>query len=983
MHDAEQEKGGARAPRLLERERELALIESSVERAGRGIASVLLLEGEAGVGKTALLGRAAEMAAARGFAVLNARGGALERSRGFGVARQLLEGMLVRASAAERRRLLSGSAGLALVLLGAGGEPAGEAGPGGTGELQLHHGLYWLLSNLSERRPTALLVDDAHWCDEPTLEWLLYVSRRLEGLPLSIVVTQRTGEPDRPRMLLDGIAAEPVTEVLSLRTLGLEATSELVAAAYGTDADPDFCRACHAWTGGNPLFLSAVVAELAAEGVEPRDASVARMREVTPPSIARATILRVARLPSDAIALARALAVLGSASELQVAARLAGLEGDRAVAAADALIAALIVESDVSLRFSHPLVAGIVYEDIPPARRAEEHGRAARLLFLAGADQDAIVAQLLRSAPASDPWAIELLRAGAERELAHGSPRTAATLLRRAREEPPPPESRAMVLFELGIAESLDGQPGAIATLQLALDSAPAQHRPEVALALGRLQSSAGRSADAVETLEPAIAGLGEDNDDVRLRLEAALLTAARFDIRLIHLDAPRIAALGSMSTADTHGGRLIAGQLCWGAAAAGQSVAVAVELGRRALAGGRMIDEAPATPDAYLAPILMLAVSDELEEAETHCARALGLAKDRGSAPAYSGAACIASRVAYFQGRLADGELLARDALRLALDRPEFEIVRGLARADLANILVERGEVGAALELVDGAAMLVSSPLTWATDLLFAAGRAHVADQRVKEGIELLRAAGRRTVEWRFKNPAWLSWRSETALALHLLGDAEDAVELCDEELWRARRYGARRPLGVALRARGLIEGGTAGLELLGEARSVLRESPAKLEYSRALVALGAALRRMNRRADAREPLAEGLALAQACGAVRIAEDARIELRACGASPRTLLRTGVDELTPSERRVCEMAAGGLSNPEIAQALFVTRATVESHLHAARAALAHTAARRPRRLRSMTSLMRARSRATRLRPCPHCELSWSSTRAIR
>jgi ATP/maltotriose-dependent transcriptional regulator MalT len=360
----------------------------------------------------------------------------------------------------------------------------------------------------------------------------------------------------------------------------------------------------------------------------------------------------------------------------------------------------------------------------------------------------------------------------------------------------------------------------------------------------------------------------------------------------------------------------------------------VAVELGRRALAGGRMIDEAPSTPDAYLAPILMLAVSDELDEAEAHCARALELAKERGSAPAYAGAACIASRVAYFKGKLADGELLARDALRLAIDRPEFEIVRGLARADLVNILVERGEIAEALEVVGDPGSLRDLPLTWATDLLCAAGRAYVADQRVAEGVELLRVCGQRSIEWRFKNPAWLPWRSEAALALRQLGDLEEAIGLCDEELWRSRRYGARRPIGVALRARGLIEGGEAGIALLREAVQVLSESPARLERGRALLALGSALRRANRRAEARELLAECLQVADACGATRIAEETRVELRACGASPRALVRTGIDELTPSERRVCEMAADGMSNPQIAQALFVTRATVESHLHA-------------------------------------------------
>jgi ATP/maltotriose-dependent transcriptional regulator MalT len=120
-----------------------------------------------------------------------------------------------------------------------------------------------------------------------------------------------------------------------------------------------------------------------------------------------------------------------------------------------------------------------------------------------------------------------------------------------------------------------------------------------------------------------------------------------------------------------------------------------------------------------------------------------------------------------------------------------------------------------------------------------------------------------------------------------------------------------------------------------LAEAADALSGSPAQLEHARTLIALGGALRRGGRRADARAPLGEGLALAERCGAARLVREGGDELRACGARPRSVTRSGVDALTPSERRVCEMAAGGMSNPEIAQALFVTRATVESHLHAA------------------------------------------------
>lgn len=154
-------------------------------------------------------------------------------------------------------------------------------------------------------------------------------------------------------------------------------------------------------------------------------------------------------------------------------------------------------------------------------------------------------------------------------------------------------------------------------------------------------------------------------------------------------------------------------------------------------------------------------------------------------------------------------------------------------------------------------------------------------------------------------------------------------------EEVELARAFGARRPLGIALRVAGLVAGGEKGAGLLRESAEVLAASPARLERAHTLVALGAALRSGGSRADAREPLATGLDLAESCGAVPLAEAAREELAAGGARVRAGGRWDADALTPSELRTCRMAADGLSNPAIAQALFVTRATVESHLHAA------------------------------------------------
>ncbi|HLN69451.1 MAG TPA: LuxR C-terminal-related transcriptional regulator [Streptosporangiaceae bacterium] len=140
---------------------------------------------------------------------------------------------------------------------------------------------------------------------------------------------------------------------------------------------------------------------------------------------------------------------------------------------------------------------------------------------------------------------------------------------------------------------------------------------------------------------------------------------------------------------------------------------------------------------------------------------------------------------------------------------------------------------------------------------------------------------------------------------------------------------------LGVVLRARGMVLGGEAGEESLREAVAVLEASIGKLEHSRALVELGALLRRTGRRSEARGLLREGLKLARACGAVPLARRAEDELRGAGGSPRTVIRAGVDELTSTERRVALMAASGMGNKQIAQELFVTVKTVETHLYRA------------------------------------------------
>ena len=246
---------------------------------------------------------------------------------------------------------------------------------------------------------------------------------------------------------------------------------------------------------------------------------------------------------------------------------------------------------------------------------------------------------------------------------------------------------------------------------------------------------------------------------------------------------------------------------------------------------------------------------------------------------------------------------------------------------------VTERGDLDEASALVGQIEDLDSLPDTpESVILLESVGRLRLAQNRPEESIPDLRECGRRLDSWFVLNPGFIPWHANLAAALVATGEREEALELARTGVERAHAFETSRELGMALSAAGLAEGGETGIDLLKEAVDVLADSPADLEHARALTDLGAALRRAGRRAAAREPLRDGLDRAKHCNALALAGRAHDELVAAGARPRRLVVSGVDSLTASERRIAEMASGGLSNREIAQSLFVTEKTVESHL---------------------------------------------------
>ncbi len=252
-------------------------------------------------------------------------------------------------------------------------------------------------------------------------------------------------------------------------------------------------------------------------------------------------------------------------------------------------------------------------------------------------------------------------------------------------------------------------------------------------------------------------------------------------------------------------------------------------------------------------------------------------------------------------------------------------------ASACRVSVLVERGQLSEAAS----AAAVVDEPRQQRSAeycvLLEARARLHLASGAAADALADATEAGRLSVDGFTIITPYLPWRATAARAALALEDRVAARELIARELELSRRLGAPACTSRGLRIAGLIEGGTSGLKLLEQAADTIPASPPRLERIRALVDLGAALRRANKRTAAREPLKEAHQLARKGGATALAEHARAELAALGARPRRE-PAARDQLTASERRVAEMAQRGLTNKEIAQTLFVTTKAVEWHL---------------------------------------------------
>lgn len=909
---------------LLQREREVAALETALREAtgGRGVA--VAIEAGAGLGKTSLLQEIRRAGAATGNHVLTARATELEREFPFALVRQLFDPPLAAMTAEEREEIFAGAGAARAVF-----QPDAN---GDYDSFAVLHGMYWVTAAMAQRTPLILTIDDLHWADPASLDYLSFLLPRLEELPTLLVVAARSDEPETPEGL-GRVLADASIRHLSPAPLSEAASIELLARELGIQPDASFVAACHEATGGNPFMLVELARTLAEREVDPTAEQVEFLRDLAPEGVTRLVLTRLARLPADAPKMARWLAVLGDDSDYRLVAELAGLDPESLHRTADMLRASAILDGERQLRFGHPLVRNAIYADMPAGERVEAHSQAAAALRKRGGDPEQIATQLLAGEARGERAAVETLLEVGERALATGAPRSAVAYLTRALREPPPDDLRAAVLTPLITAAFRAADHTVLRAVEddvyAELERDPALHS-RWAIPLTMLMALEGRFEDAASLLQNAVETADGDPKQA-FPLEAQLATLA-----LLVPSVPKVSVEGYLRQIDpdTPSGRLAAAMEIRAGAANGTAVEIA-EAAKRALTSDCIIFAEE--PELAAAPIVVmtLVTADEMETARYAADRALEIAQERGATPELARGWYLRGFVSWGYGDLPAAEADIRQAIDMARLAGILPLVM-MYMPLLVEILIERDDLEAAEAELMSIGM-AAGPILESPALVMALGiRGHLRYEqgRFEEAVADFDAVDTLVEKFGLGPGPTASVSPFTAAALMALGEQSRAADLAARMMSWARHWGTASAIAHVTRAVAATRPGPERVELLSEGVAAVKDSSRRLERLHALVDLGAALRAEGRRADARAPLREAIQLARRCGAVRAAKRARDELQATGETVRRFAPIGVESLTPSERRVAELAASGMTNRQIAQSLFVTVKTVEAHLSA-------------------------------------------------
>ncbi len=886
------------------REAELEAIAGALDAVAHGESRLLIVRGEAGIGKTRLLGELRERAAAQRFVVLEGRATELEQDLPLlpvidALEPQLPEPDVLAVLGPQRLGLL------ARVLPGV----AAEADTGASAERwRLHRALGELLALVADARPCVLLIDDVHWADPATLELLEHLIRRPPAASLLLALAVRPS-PAAERLLIAQRAGGAVGLVaLDLRPLD-RVTAEPLLEPIADTAERE---RCFAQSGGNPLLLR----ELARDG-----------GHAVPGGVLATVAGEIAGLPGDARALAEGAAIAGDPFGFDLAARIAGLDDAAALGALDEITARELVRSTGAPRefvFRHPVVRSAIYEGLGAGARLAGHAAAARELRTVGAPASMQARHLAHAATPGDADAATLLRDGAAAVRAQ-APATAADWLLAARRADGGATDDAL------LAETLVEAGRFEAALDAIDDSAAQGDEPRLAVIGARVERSLGRHEAAQARLLRALgvaAPGSSEHDAVLVSLAVSAYQFGRYrEIRdwVEQISAPGVAAPRAA----------IATLLAVGGVAAGDpegataSIAEAIDAIHDA-----SDDELGAAAQPATALCWGLLAMDRLEEGLDVARRLARGARRNGDAQTAVQLDLAVVLALGMLGRLGEAVPAADEAEQAARVSASPQLVQW-ALWMRAWVLLEEGSLDAALALatesVEIAASLDDSTLA-------VIGRTTLGAVLAARGEH---ARGRELVLAYDVDSGWVArWAPYAVAAGIALGDLEGARAHAARGMERARQSAMAGPRAAAGRAQALValaEGDAAGAAQL--ARTAIADATsvgATLEAARARLVAGRALVTSDRDAGVAE-LQLAAEQAQSCGSPRVRDEALRELRRAGVrvgrgGPRAPGQPGLDALSPREREMAELVAEGLTNREIAARVFLSEKTVETHL---------------------------------------------------
>ncbi|MFI9046833.1 AAA family ATPase [Streptomyces sp. NPDC053427] len=914
---------------LVGRDDELRVLTRHAEDARGGRVGLVMVHGPAGMGKTSLLRTFIASDACRDMTVLYGSCAETVASAGYSGVRELFGVLGLSGADARNSPLLQGFAARSLPAL------ADRPADGDTGDVTtaypVLHGLYWLAAQLMTERPLVLVLDDVHWCDERSLGWIDFLLRRAEDLPLLVVLAQRSeAEPVAPAVLAD-LAARRSPTTVALRPLGHDEVGELARQVFRGAAAPSFVARAAAVSGGNPLSLRRLLEELRAEGVAPDAHGERRAAEVGSDLLARSVEVLLDRRPPWVRDVARAIAVLGEEST-ELLAALAGVPAALVDEGVLVLRRAGIMATDRT-DFVHDVVRAAVLDSLDPQALDDLRTSAALLLSDVGRPAEEIAGQLMLLPVLDQPWMTGVLRDAAAHAEKRGAPEAAVRCLYRVIEREP---DSVDVRIRMAGALAEFNPPEAIRILQEALPlAADPRTRARVAVRYGLTCLAVQESPSGVRMLEEVLAELeaelgpepGPADRELRTVVESVLLIVGADEKSTIRAVRDRAARL-AVPPGDTPAQRQMLAMTTVLTAMGGRDAARAVNQARRAL----RLPSVELETWSQLTSSFALTLADEIDDAQYALERLLQYGQGNAAVWTYvlalSSRAILHHSVGAFPDALAD----AQTAMEI-IGEERWGDSAVLPRVALATVLVDLGDPERAEDVLDGIKRGRLDRFVieyhW---YLTARARARWARGDRQGALELFLECGRSLEESAFSNPAFVPWWADAAILLASLDRPGQARELAEYGSELAARWGTPRGLGLARMAHGVAAPGKEGIDHLTASVALLADSPARALQARSEYLLGRALVHAGEQRAAREHLRIAGDLAQLCGAVALGAEARKLLVTAGGRIRNTTTSPLGMLTGMERTVADLAAKGVSNRSIAESLFVTVRTIETHL---------------------------------------------------